>query len=493
MPRWTGEIAGEIADELEDDEVLRRRVLQATGAGASLAVAGCLDGGGGEGTDEPGEGNGEPSGEVRWLMDYNDDEWQDYWAGLVDEYESEYSDVTINMEYVGFQGESGQRLQNLFQSGDPPELFQGTLPEMGLIVGDGRGIPVNDVNDNIREFYDDDIKLIESAKLGGSAEWLVPHGWQTISTFTYRSDIYDQLSLEEPETWDDLLNNAEAIDNDGDIDARGFGLAAQKTGKSSSVFDGFFRSNGGYYYEEVDGEVEVWFPEDKAIETLEFLKQLGQYSPDPASLSWGPTIKFWLSNRIAQTDFVSAWIQDIAFDSDLPDLATSTDLAELPLPSADADPVDRGLVLIDGTPLIQGSNVEAAKHWLTWLYASDVERTAGLNLQNLRLLPSTDAVFESDQYQNSEEMQRGDGYMAEQQDKVRDIAENKSDPSRPRTIATSYVTRFPINEEMMNAVIIGGTSPSDAVAEAKSRYEERLKEGKEKVAELADDYNEYSG
>jgi multiple sugar transport system substrate-binding protein len=401
--------------------------------------------------------------------------------------------MSINMEYVGFQGNSGQRLQTLFQSGDQPELFQGTLPEMGLIVGDGRGVPANEVNDDIREFYDDDIRLINTAKLGGSAEWLVPHGWQTISTFTYRSDIYDQLSLEVPETWDELLNNAEAIDNDGDIEARGFGLAAQKTGKSASVFDGFFRSNGGYYYEEVDGEVEVWFPEDVAIETLEFLQQLGQYSPDPSQLSWGPTIKFWLSNRIAQVDFASAWLADVAFDSDLPDLATSTQLAELPLPSTDADPLDRGLVVIDGTPLIEGSNVEGAKHWLSWLYADDTERTAKMNLMNLRILPSTDAVFESDTYQNSEELARGDGFMTEQQQKVRQIAENKSHPDRPSSIATSYVERFPILEEMMNAVIVANTSPSDAVAEARDRFETRLQEGKDRVAELPDDYNEYDG
>lgn len=503
MPRWAGNLKSEIADEIDDDDVLRRRFLQATGAGATALVAGCFgqDGNGdGNGNGNGGGGNGDggkqtPSGKVHWLVDYSDKSWQKRWEKLVKQYEEEHPDVTINIEYAGFQGESGQRLQNLIQSGSPPELFQGTLPEMGLLVGSGRAVPANPVNDNIREFYDGDIKLIESAKLGGSAEWLVPHGWQTISTFTYRSNIYDQLSLSVPKTWDELLNNAEAIDKDGSIDARGFGLAAQKTGKSASVFDGFFRSNGGYYYEEVDGEVQVWFPEDKAIETLEFLKQLGQYSPDPTQLSWGSTIKYWLSNRIAQTDFVSAWLTDVAIDSDLQDLAKSTALGELPLPSADADPKDRGLVLIDGTPLIKGSNVEAAKDWLTWLYAEDKERAAKNNLENVRLLPSTDALFESDAYQNGAAFteRKGGEYLLKQQDTVRKIAKNKSHPDRPTTLATNYVQRFPILEEMMNQVIVAGKGPSDAVAEAKSRYEKRLKEGKEKVADLPDGYNKYDG
>ena len=497
MPRWTGDLRAEIADELDDD-VLRRRFLQVAGAGASAMVAGCFgDGGNGNGNGNGNGGGGDqtPSGTVHWLMDYNDNSWQKRWEKLVKAYEEEHPDVTIKMEYVGFQGNSGQRLQNLIQSGDPPELFQGTLPEMGLLVGGGRAVPSNPVNDNIREFFDDDIRLINTAKLGGSAEWLVPHGWQTISTFTYRNDIYDQLSLSVPKTWDELLNNAEAIDNDGSIDARGFGLAAQKTGKSSSVFDGFFRSNGGYYYEEVDGEIQVWFPEDIAIETLEFLKQLAQYSPDPGSLSWGSTIKYWLSNRIAQVDFASAWLADVALDSGLVDLGTNTVVDELPLPSADADPLDRGLVVIDGTPLIKGSNVEAAKDWLTWLYAEDVERAAKNNLQNIRILPSTDALFESDAYQNGAPFTEREGgeFLLEQQDKVRQIAENKSHPDRPSSVATSYVTRFSILNEMMNQVIVSGVSPSDAVTEAKNRYEKRLKEGKERAAELPDGYNEYEG
>lgn len=492
MPRWVGNLKSEIADELDDDDMLRRRFLQATGAGATAMVAGCFgDGGNGDGNGNGNGGGGDqdPSGQVHWLMDYNDEAWQERWEELVNEYEEEYPDVTIEMEYVGFQGNSEQRLQTLIQSGDHPELFQGTLPEMGLVISDDQAAHVNDVNDNIREFYDDDIAFAHTVQTGGTAEWIVPHGWQTISTFTYREDVYEQLSLDVPETWDELLNNAEAIDEDGDIDARGYGLPAQKTGKSSSEFDGFFRANGGYYYEEVDGELEVWFPEEEAIETLEFMNQLADFSMDPSSLSWGPTIKSWVGGRFAQCTMASAWLADVAFDSGLTDLALSTKLAELPTPNADDDPTDRGLVVIDGATMLKEGNTEAAKHWLTWLYADDVERAAENNLMNLRIQPSTDALFESDAYQNGDELERGDGHMREQQEKVRELAENKSDPSRPTSLATSFVNRFPILEEMVNAHVVAGTPASEAVDEAKSRYEEKLAEGKERTAGIDNDYD----
>lgn len=492
MSRWTGELTSEIADEIDDD-MLRRRVLRAAGVGASTLVAGCFDQNGGNGDGSPNgtdDGSGEPSGEIHWLMDYNAEPWQKRWETLKKQYEEEHPDVSIKMEYVGFAGNSGQRLQQLLQSGDPPELFQGTMAEMGLLVGGGRAIHVNDVNDTIREFYDDDIRFIHTVKANGSAEWMVPHGWQTISTFTYRSDIYDQLSLSVPETWDDLLNNAQAIDEDGSIDERGFGLAGQKTGKSEAQFDCFFRSAGGYYYEEVDGEIEVWFPEDIAIETLEYLQQLAEYSIDPSQLSFGPTIKGWLGRQFAQCTMASSWLVDVAFDSGQNDLATSTKMAVLPTPNADDEPLDRGSVLIDGTPILKGSNIEAAKDWLTWLYAEDKERTANSNLMNLRIFPSTDTLFESDVYQNGESLQRGDGYMLEAQKKVRELAETMEHPDRPSSLATNYVGRFPITEEMMNQVLVAGANPSEAVAEAKSRFEERLAEGKERVADVD---NEYSG
>lgn len=485
MARWTGDLVREISSEMDDD-VLRRRFLQATGAGATAAIAGCF-GIGDDGADD-GDGDGGPSGEVHWLMDYNSDAWQDRWADLKEQYEEEHPDVTIEMEYVGFQGRGGQRLQQLIQAGDPPELFQGTLPQMGLVIGDGQAIHVNDVNDNIRDFYDDDIKLIHTAQLGGTAEWLVPHGWQTINDTNYRRDIYEQLSLDVPETWDELLNNAEVIDNDGSIDARGYALAGQKTGKSSSEFDSLFRSAGGYYYEEVGGEIEVWFPEDIAIETLEFMNQLAQYSVDPSQMSWGPTIKSWLGGRMGQCLFVSAWLADVAISSGNTDLGLNTGIELVPTPQAGDDPLDRGLVVIDGTPIIKGSNVEAAKDWLTWLYAEDVERAANNNLMNMRLLPSTDALFNSDPYQNSEEMTQNDGYMAEQQEQVRAIAEEKSHPDRPTSPATNYVQRFPILNEMVNNVVVVGQTPQEAVTEAKDRFETRLQEGKERTQDISVDY-----
>lgn len=486
MPRWTGDLVSEISSEM-DDEVLRRRFLQATGAGASVAVAGCF-GLGGDGGDGDGDGDG-PSGEVHWLMDYQSDAWKDRWEQLKNQYEEEHPDVTINMEYVGFQGRGGQRLQQLIQAGNPPELFQGTLPQMGLLIGDGQAVHVNDVNDNIREFYDADIRFIHTAQLGGSAEWLVPHGWQTICDTNYRRDIYDQLSLEVPETWEDLLNNAEAIDNEGSIDARGFALAGQKSGKSSSDFDSLFRSAGGYYYEEVDGEIQVWFPEDIAEETLAYMTQLAEFSVDPSQMSWGPTIQSWMGQRMGQCLFVSAWLADVAISSGATDLGLNTGIELAPTPNPDDDPMDRGLVVIDGTPVIKGSNIETAKDWLTWLYAEDVERTANSNLMNLRLLPATDALYNDDAYQNSDKLTANDGYMLDQQEKVREIAESKSHPDRPTSPATNYVQRFPILNEMVNNVVVVGQTPQQAVAEAKDRFEQRLQEGKERTQDIQVDYS----
>lgn len=487
----------------------RRRFLQTTGLGLSMAVAGCSSGGdgssdGGDGGDSDdggdGSGDGESGGsqgsdggssgnEVHVLVDYSDESWQERWEQeLVPAFE-EQSDYSVKIEYMGFQGNSKDRLLTLMQSGDPPATFYGTMRQQGILIGEGRAVPVNDVNDAIRENFGE-IRFDQTLSLNGDTEWLVPHGWQTIGTLNYRSDIYEDLSLSTPETWDDLISNAEAIDNDADYDERGFALPAGKAGKSASEFDTFLRCNGGYYYQWKDeserAEAEVWFPEDKAVETLEFMSQLAEYSPDPSSISWGSTLKYWAGKRIAQTTMASAWCADIARSAGLEALTRGTDIAAPPTPDGGETSVDRGLALTDGTPIVKGSNVEGAKAWLKFLYAEDADRTAENNLEHLRLLPATDTVFESDTYQNAEPLQQYDGHMMSLQRKlVEDLVPKKMNPDLPRTVATNHVARFPIEAEMVNQVIVQGKTPSAAVQEARDRFEERLAEGKEKAAELS--------
>lgn len=454
-----------------------------SGAGAATLAAGCLNfGGGGNGTGTGGA-NEKP---VRMLTDYNTDAWKNRWEDELIPPFTDQTGIPVNPEYTGFQGNGEQRLQTLIQSGNTPEMFYGSLTQQGQLINQDLALQVNDVIETFEETHGD---LLAKHTLGfGDRLYLVPHGIYAGGTFNYRSDIYEQLSIDGPPTsWNELLTYAETIDKDGDIKARGYGLPGQKTGKAGSEFNIQLRTNDAYLFRwknKSERVAEVWFPEKEVVETLEYMDQLAQYSPDPTNMGWGTTISYWVGNRIAQATMQNGWVAGVAARSGADTIAKSTEVAKMPTSGGGGSEIDRGWLLADGTTVLDGDNPGGAKQFLEYAYGNLDRAVKSHHIEPMRFIPFAESILTSDQYKSADIFQKYDGHLFDLKMKTYEeifptLGNQEKIPSTP---ATNYVNRFFTLSEMLNRVVAANESPQSAYTWARDQLEKQLKEGQQKVS-----------
>lgn len=447
----------------------RRQVMQGIGIGAAGLLAGCL---GGEDDDD----------EIHILTDYTGEGgWDPYWEDeLIPGFEEEH-DIPVNVEPVGFQGTGEQRLATLMQSGNPPELFHGTITEIGDLVNQGRTQSIDDVTDDLEDIWGDTLFKNTLQPVDGETH-MVPHGVYMGGCLNYREDIYQTLDLEVPETWSELVENARIIDEaeielpDGET-MRGFGLPAQLTGKSASDFSNWlFNAGGDTWRWSEDDELELWMDEDHVMAVFEHLQELVQYSPDPSSLDWGTTIEYWVGSRFGQCLMNNAWLCGPAYNAGQEDTALNTKQALVPKLEG-SDPLQRGWVLADGTPIIEGSsNPDEAGDFLRYMYSEERHPTTTL-IEPMRFLPPYEAVTETEAYQSAEIFQVEDGAFLERNQYILDeIAPELENPDSPTTPETLHVNTFDIPGEMTNRVIVDEEDPQSVYEWGIDEYEKRLAE-----------------
>ena len=465
-----------------------------TGAGAAAGLAGCFDGGGG---GNNGNGSEDPTElpPVHMLTDFNNDAWQTKWdENLVPTFQEE-TDIEVDMEYAGFSG-GGQeeRLATLIQSGDPPALSEATMEQVADIWAAGRLAPTTDAVNEIKQTAGD---LTSNLFQGADGDnFMFPHGYYC-SNFNYRKDVYEELGLEVPESFQALLDNAKAID-ESDMDIRGFGLSATKGGKGQDEYQVFLANMGVGELRIKDGtmeddvpEAELWFPKEEMVELLNFQKELAQYSPDPASIGWGESLGDWAAGRFAQQYNLNMWPGGVAAGVD-DTIAENTGVA--PLPRWKEGGVDRTTSRMsnptpDGHfPYKNADNTPGAFEWMKWLYGDTMERTARMyETEPTRFISIYEDVITSDAYQNydvwSEFPNLLEGMEYIQNTIVPDYYNNVEEAQLIgyKVPEARYYYRFFFIGEMANQVVVGGRDPEAAYEEAKDQAEQRLQEGKDKV------------
>jgi len=471
----------------------RRRLLATTGAGAAAGLAGCFDGGGGGGSD----GSEDPTElpPVHMLTDFNNDAWQAKWdENLVPKFQEE-TDIEIDMEYAGFSG-GGQeeRLATLLQSGDPPDLSEGTMEQLADVWAAGHLQTSTEAVEGIME-----VAGGETAKLFRDPDGetlMFPHGYYT-GVLHYREDVYEELGLEPPTSYRGLIENAKTID-ESDMDIRGYGLSATKQGKGQDEYNYFLGGMGVGQLRIKDGtmeddvpEAEFWFPKEEMLEILEIEQELAQYSPDPASIGWGESLGDWAAGRFAQQWNLNMWPGGVAAGVD-DTIAENTGAAAFPMWEEGGVGIDD---LYYGSPTPnghfaykEGDNPQGAVEWMKWLYGDTMERTGRMfETEPTRFLPYYADIVDSDAYQSYDHWDEFPSHLEGlrwiQQEMVPEYYGNVED-----ALAISYQVpearyyyRFFLIGEMVNQVVVGDRDPEAAYEEAKGKAEQRLQEGKERL------------
>lgn len=113
----------------------------------------------------------------------------------------------------------------------------------------------------------------------------------------YRADIFQQMGLQPPTTWDDFVRLAQQLNGDWAKDGKKhYGVAFNAIRGTATVHDymGYFAAMGGQVFDNwPDVTKTTWHPQmnsDAGVKTLTMLQSLVKYAPpDIASYDWNKT------------------------------------------------------------------------------------------------------------------------------------------------------------------------------------------------------------
>lgn len=144
----------------------------------------------------------------------------------------------------------------------------------------------------------------------------------------YRADILEEIGMEPPTSYEEVLAAAEAIRAAGIMENP---LAATMSGWSlGQEFVNMYLGMGGQFFE--PGSAESRVDVDLAVETLEILKDMtGYMNADYLTFNSDAILPYWQAGEVAMANLWGS--QSVNFDpatSPVPDIAAATHLAAAP-------------------------------------------------------------------------------------------------------------------------------------------------------------------
>jgi ABC-type glycerol-3-phosphate transport system substrate-binding protein len=295
--------------------VSRRRFAQAVGGSALAGVAGCTgnggngngnggngngnggngngNGGNGNGNGGNGGGNGEGDGgdggedwpdlsgqSVHVITEMGTPEQQEYWNELAAAF-TEATGANVNMEYAGIGTGYRERLTQLLQAGDPPEVTHTGQQDHVTFANSGQAGDLTPAVEFFEDYYDTELTAERGGVIFDDTHYLLPL-FINADLYHYREDIIGDRDDSFPETWDDVLTMAEEYDEgQGGMRADYFPLGQNDCIKYYVISAGF--SNGANICgRDGDGNVQIVMDNDENrprwVEVMDYWKERAQYA-----------------------------------------------------------------------------------------------------------------------------------------------------------------------------------------------------------------------
>jgi N,N'-diacetylchitobiose transport system substrate-binding protein len=183
-----------------------------TAALAALALTAAACGNGGNGDDgEAADGDAQAGGELTvWIMQPGNDEVEDIVSQAVADFEDANDGVTVNLDFVPWANAHDQFVTAIGGGQTPDVAEMGTTwtPEFAELGGLAE-VDVDADGDYVES-------LVESATVDGGT---YGYPWYAgARALIYRTDVFEELDLDVPETWDDLIAAGEVIEAETDLD-----------------------------------------------------------------------------------------------------------------------------------------------------------------------------------------------------------------------------------------------------------------------------------
>lgn len=369
----------------------RRAYLKgAGGLAAGLGLAGCMG--------ETGNGSGIEGTEVKLVLAEGGAEMVEFFDRVKRDFEEETGAI-FNLEIAPVGVDFAERITQLIQAGDPPEVINGANTSLSILYAAFDLLePVDDVLETVVDRYGEppDWTLYQD---DDGNELFVPT-WSAVSCFWYRPDVLEEAGLSQdfkPDTWEKVLQYEEAVEGLDQPQHGTYMPAAGNAGNSTLEFTMWLRQAGGRYTR-YDGEnwvaaFDQGQDRERMIEALNFVKEQYQYSPDAGNSTWtdiGHSIETGVSGSVVYT---GARPKNYAIDNDRPFAA---DITTVPGPQGRTSETRA-----QNTPflLFKDANTEAAKQFVEFVTREEYFAELHWMTAEVHNAPAYPGLANSDTYQ----------------------------------------------------------------------------------------------
>lgn len=265
----------------------RRKLLQTISVASIAGLAGCSggssdDGNGGGGTTNrtPGKWGDFSGKEMHFLTDESNPEFKKFFETVGADFKKATGAET-RIEILQGGGGVEERIAQLIQARDPPEVALSGAGQVTRFINTGVAGSTTPAVEWAIDRYDEPPESYRAQAEG--EDYILPL-WANIVQYWYRDDVFDEA----PNTWEKLLTQVEK--QDGKDGMRGTMIPTSANLCADMCFLGFFYSNNGSVFTRSNDKLEVALDgkyKAEAVETLEFLNQLYEYSPNTTDFGCG--------------------------------------------------------------------------------------------------------------------------------------------------------------------------------------------------------------
>lgn len=458
----------------------RRAYLKSIGGtSAAVGLAGCSgDGNEQEGTETTTEGGQTETQTSDWpdlsgtdvqiIIDETSDAVKNYFNGVGNGF-SEATGANVKFEFVGRNVSGVQRVTQLLQAGDPPELF--AMNQNNATAFELQGVlePVTDTMNEIEGRLGEANKHVEFE----GEQWLVPTFFN-VTTWFWRGDLAEEVGMDRrPDwTWESALQYAKQVNEMDDM--HGIYIPTGSGPHAVSMFWAWLNTIDGSLVQQDGDEIAVNFDQgtnrERMVELLNFLKEAHSYGPVASDSGYGTWARSVPNQVSASVNYIGYRPKMYAVQDDR-DFAADVHAGQMP--AKESRTTDGN---VDGLGVFSGANTEAAKAFLR--YMTQMENLVGLyKINPVHDIPPYPDVRESDAY-NSFLDSLPDAYTQEDtrayQEEVAqnfEISINQTDPANPYAGTIAGADAIP---NMMQAVLLDDESPDGVIDQHAQQLQQTL-------------------
>ena len=192
----------------------------------------------------------------------------------------------------------------------------------------------------------------------------------------YRTDLYDEMGLEPPTTWDEAITAARQV-NEVDSDVYGYVIRGRAGSEIVYNFLPVLHSFGGSVFANEPEDWSVTINSEEALQALELYRELASYGPsEPGSIGQAEMIVLFQSGRSLQNHMVTAAYSDIQNEGSS-EVADKVGYAVVPR-AANGQHASMIGTWTMGIPAdISDSQKQAAYDFLQWIMTEDAQMKYG--------------------------------------------------------------------------------------------------------------------